>query len=118
MTRRPAQARARSAWPAGRRSDLYDAPARGRGKPTRPFSRYHDGPPYANGNLHIGHALNKILKDMVVPQPADAGQGRRVTSPAGTATACPSSGRSRRSTARSGREQGRRAGGRVPSGMP
>ncbi|MGR3343862.1 MAG: isoleucine--tRNA ligase [Paracoccaceae bacterium] len=26
----------------------------------------HDGPPYANGNLHIGHALNKILKDMVV----------------------------------------------------
>ena len=23
----------------------------------------HDGPPYANGNLHIGHALNKILKD-------------------------------------------------------
>ncbi len=25
----------------------------------------HDGPPYANGNLHIGHALNKILKDMV-----------------------------------------------------
>ena len=26
----------------------------------------HDGPPYANGHLHIGHALNKILKDMVV----------------------------------------------------
>lgn len=25
----------------------------------------HDGPPYANGNLHIGHAYNKILKDMV-----------------------------------------------------
>src|SRR5579864_444811 len=25
----------------------------------------HDGPPYANGNLHIGHALNKILKDVV-----------------------------------------------------
>ncbi len=25
----------------------------------------HDGPPYANGNIHIGHALNKILKDMV-----------------------------------------------------
>ena len=31
----------------------------------RPFA-LHDGPPYANGNLHIGHALNKILKDMVV----------------------------------------------------
>ncbi|GBD48434.1 isoleucine--tRNA ligase [Methylopila sp. Yamaguchi] len=26
----------------------------------------HDGPPYANGHLHIGHALNKILKDVVV----------------------------------------------------
>lgn len=26
----------------------------------------HDGPPYANGNLHIGHAFNKILKDMIV----------------------------------------------------
>lgn len=26
----------------------------------------HDGPPYANGNLHLGHALNKILKDFVV----------------------------------------------------
>src|SRR5690606_183085 len=26
----------------------------------------HDGPPYANGNIHIGHAMNKILKDMIV----------------------------------------------------
>ncbi len=26
----------------------------------------HDGPPYANGNIHMGHALNKILKDFVV----------------------------------------------------
>jgi len=25
----------------------------------------HDGPPYANGSLHIGHALNKILKDII-----------------------------------------------------
>ena len=25
----------------------------------------HDGPPYANGDLHMGHALNKILKDIV-----------------------------------------------------
>ncbi|MEQ9259491.1 MAG: isoleucine--tRNA ligase [Roseovarius sp.] len=31
----------------------------------QPFT-LHDGPPYANGHLHIGHALNKILKDMVV----------------------------------------------------
>lgn len=26
----------------------------------------HDGPPYANGNLHVGHSLNKILKDIIV----------------------------------------------------
>ena len=26
----------------------------------------HDGPPYANGKIHIGHAVNKVLKDMVV----------------------------------------------------
>ncbi len=31
----------------------------------RPRFVLHDGPPYANGNIHIGHALNKILKDMV-----------------------------------------------------
>ncbi len=28
----------------------------------------HDGPPYANGHLHLGHALNKILKDFIVKQ--------------------------------------------------
>ncbi len=32
----------------------------------RPKFVLHDGPPYANGNIHIGHALNKILKDVVV----------------------------------------------------
>ena len=26
----------------------------------------HDGPPYANGDIHIGHAVNKILKDIIV----------------------------------------------------
>ncbi|MBS2126242.1 isoleucine--tRNA ligase ['Fragaria x ananassa' phyllody phytoplasma] len=31
-----------------------------------PMFMLHDGPPYANGNLHIGHALNKILKDFIV----------------------------------------------------
>jgi isoleucyl-tRNA synthetase len=31
----------------------------------RPKFILHDGPPYANGNIHIGHALNKILKDVV-----------------------------------------------------
>lgn len=32
----------------------------------RPKFVLHDGPPYANGKIHIGHALNKILKDMIV----------------------------------------------------
>ncbi|MGZ8406167.1 MAG: isoleucine--tRNA ligase [Nitrospira sp.] len=43
---------------------LYDQiQAKGQGRP-----RYvlHDGPPYANGRIHIGHALNKVLKDIIV----------------------------------------------------
>jgi isoleucyl-tRNA synthetase len=36
-----------------------------RGAKGRPKFILHDGPPYANGNIHIGHALNKILKDVV-----------------------------------------------------
>jgi isoleucyl-tRNA synthetase len=32
----------------------------------RPLFVLHDGPPYANGNIHMGHALNKILKDFIV----------------------------------------------------
>ena len=56
--------------------DLYHKMvARNEGKPKFVL---HDGPPYANGNIHIGTALNKILKDMIV-------------NPAGTPTACPSS---------------------------
>jgi len=33
----------------------------------------HDGPPYANGNIHIGTALNKILKDIIVRSKQMAG---------------------------------------------
>lgn len=33
-------------------------------KNDRPYT-LHDGPPYANGDLHIGHALNKIIKDII-----------------------------------------------------
>ncbi|MBF0565723.1 MAG: isoleucine--tRNA ligase [Nitrospirae bacterium] len=33
----------------------------------------HDGPPYANGHIHIGHALNKILKDVIVKYQSMAG---------------------------------------------
>src|ERR1700722_839671 len=33
----------------------------------------HDGPPYANGDIHLGHAVNKVLKDMVVKSRSLAG---------------------------------------------
>jgi isoleucyl-tRNA synthetase len=46
------------------RIGIYDR-LRERAAGREPFI-LHDGPPYANGHLHIGHALNKILKDMVV----------------------------------------------------
>lgn len=36
----------------------------------------HDGPPYANGDAHVGHALNKILKDIIVR--SELGSGKRV----------------------------------------
>lgn len=39
----------------------------------RPRYVLHDGPPYANGRIHIGHALNKILKDIIVKSKTMAG---------------------------------------------
>jgi len=32
----------------------------------KPLFVLHDGPPYANGDIHIGHAVNKVLKDVIV----------------------------------------------------
>ena len=47
-----------------RAQGLYEAiRARGAGQPRRVL---HDGPPYANGEIHMGHLLNKVLKDVVV----------------------------------------------------
>ncbi len=46
------------------RIGIYDT-LRERGQGRAPFI-LHDGPPYANGHLHIGHALNKVLKDFIV----------------------------------------------------
>ena len=44
--------------------DLYrKLREQGRG---RPRFILHDGPPYANGEIHIGHAVNKVLKDIIV----------------------------------------------------
>jgi isoleucyl-tRNA synthetase len=45
-----------------RTEQLYEKLADG--NPGEPFI-IHDGPPYANGDLHVGHALNKILKDII-----------------------------------------------------
>ena len=39
----------------------------------RPTFVLHDGPPYANGDIHIGHVLNKVLKDIVVKSKSLAG---------------------------------------------
>ena len=39
----------------------------------KPLYVLHDGPPYANGDIHLGHALNKILKDFIVRQKNMAG---------------------------------------------
>ncbi|WP_345973771.1 isoleucine--tRNA ligase [Sulfurimonas diazotrophicus] len=44
-----------------------------------PSFTLHDGPPYANGHTHIGHALNKILKDIIVKQHYFNGSSVRFT---------------------------------------
>ncbi|EGQ61831.1 isoleucyl-tRNA synthetase, partial [Acidithiobacillus sp. GGI-221] len=43
--------------------DLYGALQKARA--ASPAFILHDGPPYANGKIHIGHAVNKVLKDIV-----------------------------------------------------
>ncbi|HYE45412.1 MAG TPA: isoleucine--tRNA ligase [Caulobacter sp.] len=47
-------------------ADLYNAVRKARQATGAPLFVLHDGPPYANGAIHIGHALNKTLKDFVV----------------------------------------------------
>ena len=49
-----------------RQADLFDTIRKARHAEGAPLYVLHDGPPYANGAIHIGHALNKILKDFVV----------------------------------------------------
>jgi isoleucyl-tRNA synthetase len=41
---------------------------------SRPRFVLHDGPPYANGHIHLGHTLNKVLKDVIVKHRAMAGR--------------------------------------------
>jgi isoleucyl-tRNA synthetase len=44
-----------------------------------PMFTLHDGPPYANGDIHIGHALNKILKDIILKHNYFQGKAVRMT---------------------------------------
>ncbi|MDP2761598.1 MAG: isoleucine--tRNA ligase, partial [Sideroxyarcus sp.] len=48
-------------WQAQQRYQRIRATAKG-----RPQFILHDGPPYANGDIHIGHAVNKVLKDIII----------------------------------------------------
>ncbi len=48
------------------KSRVYDRVLEKNRNAKAPRFLLHDGPPYANGNIHIGHALNKVLKDVVV----------------------------------------------------
>ncbi|MGL4334526.1 MAG: class I tRNA ligase family protein, partial [Lactococcus garvieae] len=54
-----------SGWQKGwEEAKLYEA--RQALNEAKPSFMLHDGPPYANGNIHVGHALNKISKDIIV----------------------------------------------------
>ncbi|HUO44602.1 MAG TPA: isoleucine--tRNA ligase [Burkholderiales bacterium] len=55
-------------WQEGKLYERIRAACRG-----RPKFVLHDGPPYANGDIHIGHAVNKILKDIIVKSKTLAG---------------------------------------------
>ena len=66
MARREPQMVAR--WQAQQRYQKIRAAKQG-----KPVFILHDGPPYANGDIHIGHAVNKVLKDIVVKSKTLAG---------------------------------------------
>ncbi len=58
-------------------TDIYEQmKAKREGKP---MFTLHDGPPYANGDIHIGHALNKILKDIILKYNYFQGKAVRMT---------------------------------------
>lgn len=57
---------------------IYEKMKAKRQKATKSFT-LHDGPPYANGNIHIGHALNKTLKDIILKTHYFFGENVRFT---------------------------------------
>ncbi len=60
------------------KQDVYEKMKKNREDSEESFT-LHDGPPYANGNIHIGHALNKILKDIIVKHHYFSGKKVRFT---------------------------------------
>ena len=60
----------------------------------KPLFVLHDGPPYANGDIHLGHALNKILKDImrISPSSSCASSARNSSRDISTTSASSSSG--------------------------
>ena len=57
---------------------IYEKMKAKRQKAAKSFT-LHDGPPYANGNIHIGHALNKTLKDIILKTHYFFGENVRFT---------------------------------------
>ena len=83
----------------------------------RPLYVLHDGPPYANGNIHIGHALNKILKDVITRSFQMRGFDSNYV-PGWDCHGLPIEWKIEEQYRAKGLEQGPGAGQRVPQGMP
>ena len=77
----------------------------------------HDGPPYANGNIHIGHALNKILKDVITRSFQMRGYDSNYV-PGWDCHGLPIEWKIEEKYRASRQEQGRGRDQRVPQGMP
>ena len=83
----------------------------------RPKFVLHDGPPYANGAIHIGHALNKILKDVVNRSQQMLGKDAHYV-PGWDCHGLPIEWKIEEQYRDEGQGQGCRAHHRVPQGMP
>jgi isoleucyl-tRNA synthetase len=99
-------------WQGMRLYDKLRASAAG-----RPKYVLHDGPPYANGNIHIGHALNKILKDVITRSFQMRGYDSNYV-PGWDCHGLPIEWKIEEQYRAKGKEQGRGADQRVPQGMP
>ena len=74
----PAASWSPSSWPSGRRATSITPSRKARQAAGAPLFVLHDGPPYANGDIHIGHALNKTPEGLRGPLALRAGLRRRL----------------------------------------